>query len=94
MDEGVVRKIAKLAHLQVEEGELPKLAGELEQILGYVERLQQADLSGLSDEDLEGSASEAVLREDEVQASFSPEEATENAPASEDGAFLVPRVIG
>ncbi len=94
MDEGVVRKIAKLAHLEVEEEELPKLAGELERILGYVERLQQADLSGLPDEDPEDPAGETPLREDRVRDSFTPEEATENAPASEDGAFLVPRVIG
>ena len=94
MDEGVVRKIAKLARLEVDEAELPRLAIELERILGYVERLQQADLSQLeSVEDGAGEGSTAC-RPDEVRASFTPAEATENAPAAEEGAFLVPRVIG
>ena len=92
MDEGVVRKIAKLAHLEVADCDLPRLAGELERILGYMERLQAADLSGLEEE--RATPELGAYREDEVKASFTPEEATKNAPASEAGAFLVPRVIG
>ncbi|MDF1564891.1 MAG: Asp-tRNA(Asn)/Glu-tRNA(Gln) amidotransferase subunit GatC [Deltaproteobacteria bacterium] len=92
MDEAQIRKIAKLARLEVAEEDLPRLAGDLRRILGYVERLQQADLSELPSP---GAPPETgAKREDEVRPSFTPEEATANAPAAEDGAFLVPRVIG
>ena len=37
---------------------------------------------------------DSAFREDEVKASISPEEALANAPKSEDGSFVVQKVIG
>ena len=42
-----VRKVARLARLALDEGQLDKLAGQLNAIVGYVEALQEVDVKGV-----------------------------------------------
>ena len=46
VDQATVRRVAKLARLKVEESQLPKLEAELNGILGWIEQLNEVDVSG------------------------------------------------
>ena len=48
VDANTVRRIAKLARIRITEDELPKLEGELNAILGWIEMLGRVDVQVLS----------------------------------------------
>lgn len=88
-----VEKIAALAKLEFPSEEKQKLAKELDQIVAYVERLNELDTKAV------GSTSHItdlknVLREDKVQKWLDQEQALTNAPQKKQGYFSVPKVIG
>ena len=87
-----VRHVAKLARLEVAPETVEKLAGQLATILEYVEKLSEVDTRNVP------ATSHAIaltnaFREDVVQAHLPRDTALENAPAQEDGSFVVPKVI-
>lgn len=91
-----VRKIAKLAHLQVTDEEVALYTPQMAEIVKYVEQLNQLDteniepmLGGLTDE---GEAT-ATHRVDVPHTSFTQEEALSEAPAGVAGHFQVPKVL-
>ena len=92
VDEATVRRIARLARIAVTEEELPQLAGELNTILGFVEQLQEVDVS-----DAEPMTSVMPMtlrmRADEVRDGGYADRVTQNAPESDDHFFLVPKVV-
>ncbi len=45
VDQATVRRIARLARIAVPEGEIPKLQGELNAILGFVEELNNVNVA-------------------------------------------------
>ena len=47
IDIDTARKVAKLARIRVEEGDLPALAGKLSGILGLMEQLNEVDVTGV-----------------------------------------------
>ena len=47
IDIDTARKVAKLARIRVEEADLPKLAGQLSGILGFMEELNEVDVEGV-----------------------------------------------
>ena len=79
-----VEHVAKLARLALTDAEIQDLTAELAGILGHA-----ADIEALSLDDVPPTAHplplENVLRADEVLAA---------APATEDGRFRVPRILG
>ena len=87
-----VKKIAILAKLKFTEHEKERLTEVLSQIIAYVEKLDELDLGSVPPTshvlDLKN-----VMREDEVKAWLTQEEALMNAPARHDGFFSVPKVI-
>lgn len=87
-----VEKIAKLAKLHLSEEEKDKFRGHLNQILAYVEKLNELDT-----EDVEPTSyvqhSGDVMREDRVMESLPQREALRNAPAKDCGFIRVPKVI-
>ena len=87
-----VEHYAKLANLSFEDHELDLFVNQFSNILHYVEQISALDLS-----DLEATAQvvpwKTNWREDLVQARFTQKEALANAPDSESGHFLVPKVI-
>ena len=87
-----VLHVAELARLSLRPDEVEMFTRQLNDILAYVEKLQELDTAGVSPLAHVGSVTN-VFREDEVKAGLPREQALENAPAQEEGAFLVPRVI-
>ena len=47
IDTATARKVAKLARIRVEEADLPKLAEQLSGILGFMEQLNEVDVTGI-----------------------------------------------
>ena len=87
-----VEHIAKLARLKFNDEELEKYTHDLNEILTYVEKLNELDTKNIEplSHPVEGSN---VFRNDELNESIPNEEAIKNAPASDDNFFKVPKVI-
>ena len=84
--------IAALSRLKLSEEEAGRMAGELEQILSYMDVLDGLDTSGA--EPMSHIVPlKNVLREDEVQPSMERGALLKNAPAADDEAFLVPKTV-
>ncbi len=92
LDKTALRRVALLARIRVEEGELEALAGELSQILAWVEELNEVETEGVAP-----MASPAVsrlpLREDKVTDGDCREAMLLNAPKTTRGFFVVPKVV-
>ena len=87
-----VRHIAKLARIAMSEEEIERLAPELNNILGWVEQLQEVDVSGI--EPMTAVIPNALrLRDDVVTDGGIRDDVLANAPAAEHGFFAVPKVI-
>jgi aspartyl-tRNA(Asn)/glutamyl-tRNA(Gln) amidotransferase subunit C len=86
--------IAKLARLEFSDSEVDQLTGELNNIIGYVDQLNELDVSNVEPlENINEAVQTNVFRPDVSEPSLSVEEALLNAPKSADGFFLVPKVI-
>lgn len=87
-----VRRIARLARIELSESEVGPLSRELSAILGWVEQLSRVDVSGV-----EPMASVAdltlPLRDDGASDGTSRDDLLANAPDARDGYFVVPKVI-
>ena len=92
VDLATVKRVAHLARIAVPEADLPKLQGELNAILGFVEQLNEVDVSGVEPMT---SVTPMVMkkRQDIVNDGEIASEIVANAPASEDDYFMVPKVI-
>ncbi|MGD9487047.1 MAG: Asp-tRNA(Asn)/Glu-tRNA(Gln) amidotransferase subunit GatC [Calditrichaceae bacterium] len=87
-----VEKIAHLARLTLTEDEKQKFTGQINQILDYVEKLDELDTENV--EPLSHSQDITnVFREDVLGKSLSQDKALENAPAKTDKFFRVPKVV-
>lgn len=87
-----IEKVALLARIRLEDSQIASLENDLGNILNLVDQLQAADTSAV--EPL-AHPLDAVqrLRADEVTESNQREAFQRIAPATEDGLYLVPRVI-
>lgn len=92
IDKETARRVAKLARIKVEEGELDALAGEFNAILGFVEQLNEVDV-----DDVEPMVSVEPMRlkrrADEVTDGGMQERILSNAPDAREGFFAVPKVV-
>jgi aspartyl-tRNA(Asn)/glutamyl-tRNA(Gln) amidotransferase subunit C len=87
-----VARLAALARLRLEEGEITTLSGQLETILSYVEQLGEVDVEAVE------PTSHVLplatpLREDRPRPSLDPQRAVAEAPAAAGTAFAVPHVL-
>jgi aspartyl-tRNA(Asn)/glutamyl-tRNA(Gln) amidotransferase subunit C len=86
-----VLHVARLARLEIPEGEIDRLRGELEAILDAVGKVAELDLADVPPTshplDLVN-----VWADDEPRSSLSAEDALKNAPDAAEGAFRVPAV--
>ncbi len=87
-----IRKIARLAHLHIEEQDYPSYIRQMNAILGYMEKLNEVDTEGVTPM-MNSLELKNVMREDVPRASLSQEEALKNAPLSGNGFFRVPKVV-
>ena len=81
--------IAKLARLRLGETEVSELQAELDRILGYIEKLQELDTSGI-EPTAHVAVDAAPLRPDEIVQGLTNEAALAEAPRPRDGGFAVP----
>ncbi|MCB9993967.1 MAG: Asp-tRNA(Asn)/Glu-tRNA(Gln) amidotransferase subunit GatC [Hyphomicrobiaceae bacterium] len=92
VDADTVRRIGRLARIRVEESEVAGYQSELNAILGFVEQLDEVDVSGV--EPMTSVTPMALRqREDKVTAGGHAERIVSNAPLSEDNFFMVPKVV-
>ena len=87
-----MKRIAKLARLELSTEEIQSLSHQLTDILHYVEQLETVDTDGV--EPL-SHVHDVVnnLRKDEVKTSLPREQVFRNAPDSDGTYFKVPKVI-
>ena len=87
-----VHHVANLARLSLVPEEIELFTRQLNDILAYVEKLQELDTAGV--EPLAHVIPVFnVFREDVVSQGLDRDNALSNAPAREEGAFVVPRII-
>ncbi len=87
-----VDAVAHLARLDISEEMAEKMAGQLNQILDLIAKLNELDTSGVEPLSHPGALA-SVWRDDVPAASLPRESALRNAPDATDGFFRVPRVI-
>lgn len=93
IDADRVRRIAHLARLNLADDEVTLFSEQLSHILDYVEQLDSLDTANV--EPLAHSLPLTdVLRDDVPSNGLTREQATANAPATRDGFFSVPPVLG
>jgi aspartyl-tRNA(Asn)/glutamyl-tRNA(Gln) amidotransferase subunit C len=92
VDAATVRRIAHLARIAVEDGEVEHLRGEINAILAFVEQLSEVDVDGVEPMT---SVTPMVMkkRQDEVTDGGIADAIVANAPATQDHYFLVPKVV-
>jgi aspartyl-tRNA(Asn)/glutamyl-tRNA(Gln) amidotransferase subunit C len=87
-----VTYVARLARINLTGAEAQVFQKQLDDVLRYVEKLRQADVTGVE------PAAHAlpifnVFREDASRAWFTAEQALTNAPRQANGLFIVPKVV-
>jgi aspartyl-tRNA(Asn)/glutamyl-tRNA(Gln) amidotransferase subunit C len=87
-----VRYIAQLARLNLTAEETAKFQAQLSQVLAYVEKLGEVDISGVEPM-AHANAVLNVFRADQPREWFGPAEALANAPRAANNLFIVPKVI-
>lgn len=87
-----VQRIAALAHLELDAAAQERLRFDLDQILAYVEKVNELDTEDVPPA-LGVTERGASCREDRPGACLSVEEALSNAPEPGLGQFKVPRVL-
>ena len=92
VDSKTVKRVAHLARIAVADDEAERMTGELNTILGFVEQLNEVDVDGV--EPMTSVIPMAMKkRADAVTDGAKADDIVANAPASEDGFFLVPKVV-
>lgn len=92
MNPSDVEKLAHLARLEISEDTIAEVSGSVSEVLKLVDQLKAADTEGVAPMAHPLDA-EQVLRDDEVTESNQRECFQAIAPATENGLYLVPRVI-
>jgi aspartyl-tRNA(Asn)/glutamyl-tRNA(Gln) amidotransferase subunit C len=87
-----VEYVADLARLELSADEKGQLVEQLGRILGYIEKLDELDTTGVEPTS-HVLPIRNVMRADEARDGMSREEVLKQAPASHDGYFEVPRVV-
>lgn len=89
-----VLKVAKLAKLKFSEEKIKKFQKELNDILEYVDMLNELETSDIKPLIYVHERQENHFRSDDTRASLEVEAVLKNAPNAGDGAIIVPRVVG
>jgi aspartyl-tRNA(Asn)/glutamyl-tRNA(Gln) amidotransferase subunit C len=87
-----VKYVAHLARIALTPDEEQKLSAQLGNILGYIEKLKEADVSNV-EPTAHAFPLINVTRPDEVRCSISNEDALRNAPVKSGGLFVVPKIV-
>ncbi|MCO4316688.1 Asp-tRNA(Asn)/Glu-tRNA(Gln) amidotransferase subunit GatC [Phyllobacterium sp. 21LDTY02-6] len=92
VDISTVKRVARLARIEVKEDEAERMTGQLNAILGFVEQLREVDVDGVEPMT---SVTPIVMkkRSDVVNDGGKVDDIIANAPMSEENFFIVPKVV-
>jgi aspartyl-tRNA(Asn)/glutamyl-tRNA(Gln) amidotransferase subunit C len=92
VDLATVKRVARLARIAVSEEDAARMTGELNGILGFVEQLNEVDVTGV--EPMTSVTPMAMKkREDAVTDGNKADDIVANAPATDRNFFQVPKVV-
>ena len=92
IDNSTVKKVATLARIEIRKDEESKLIEELNNILGWVDELKKVDTENV--EPMLSVFNESMnMREDKSESNYNNDQILKNAPNSNSGFFVVPKVI-
>ena len=92
IDNSIVKKISKLSKLKISSDSEDKMAEELNNILNWVESLQEVNTEKV--EPLLSVLNEKMpLRDDKVVTDDNQSDILNNAPEKKSGYFVVPKVV-
>ncbi len=86
-----ISKVARLARIELREGDETRLKSRLAKILTAIEELEAVDVQGV--EPLYSLADEAHLRDDLAESPLGRDKILANAPNTFDGCYRVGRVV-
>jgi aspartyl-tRNA(Asn)/glutamyl-tRNA(Gln) amidotransferase subunit C len=92
VDSATVARIANLARLSVKDERLEAMAGELNNILAWIEQLSAVDTQDVPPMTSVADAT-LPLRADVVTDGGNPDDILANGPETEHGFFVVPKVV-
>ena len=92
IDIDTARRVAKLARIRVEEERLPQLAEQLSGILGFMEELNEVDVTGVEPM-VSVTPMRLKRRKDGVTDGGMADRVLKNAPDAREGFFAVPKVV-
>ena len=92
VDRETVRRIAKLARLGVDEGQVAAMETELNALLSWVEQLEEVNVEGVPP--MTSVVEQRLkMREDVVTDGGYADDIIKNAPQTENHFFVVPKVV-
>jgi aspartyl-tRNA(Asn)/glutamyl-tRNA(Gln) amidotransferase subunit C len=92
VDLATVKRVAKLSRIAVSEEDAVRMVGELNGILGFVEQLNEVDVTGA--EPMTSVVPVAMKkRADTITDGAKATDIVANAPATDENFFLVPKVV-
>ncbi len=92
IDKSQVKKVAKLARLDLSEAEIEEFAGQLSAIIDYVERMNTLNTEGVEPMAHCLPVSN-VFRKDIIKKSLGTEKTLANAPEQDGQFFKVPKIL-
>lgn len=87
-----IKYVAHLARLKLTPEEEQRLGAQLGNILGYIEKLKEVDVTGV-EPTAHAFPMTNVFRADEVRPGLSNDDVLRNAPKRASGLFVVPKVV-
>jgi aspartyl-tRNA(Asn)/glutamyl-tRNA(Gln) amidotransferase subunit C len=92
VDLDTVKRVARLARIAVTAEDAERMTGELNAILGFVEQLNEVDVTGV--EPMTSVIPMAMKkRQDAITDGGKADDIVANAPAIDENFFLVPKVV-
>ena len=92
IDLKTIKHISKLSRISVDDEKAKKLAGDMNSIFDFIEKLNELDTDNV--EPLTSVAETTLkLRVDEVKSGNIREQVLKNSPDENDDFFVVPRVV-
>ena len=87
-----VAYVARLARLELSDDEIAAFQGQLGDIVEYVRKIGELDLSGIEPTS-HAHPVQNVFRNDETRGGLAHDDVMANAPSARDGQFIVPKIV-
>lgn len=93
IDKSVVKHVAHLSRLELDNNETELYSRQLASILSYIDKLNEVDTKDVQPTSHPLATLKNVFRKDSLKKSLETEEVLSNAPSREGDLFKVPQVI-